>query len=86
MLLVQALLSAGASITAVDKTGNTPLHVAVAVANDRASAEAAFVLVRKGADLRAVNKDEETPLSLAGANAAGLEAVAAEASDAMDAS
>lgn len=85
VLLVEALLNAGASITAVDKAGNTPLHVAVAVANDRASAEAAYILVRKGADLRAVNSDEETPLSLAGANAAGLEAVAAEVPDAMDA-
>lgn len=82
--LIEALLKAGSSITAVDKAGNTPLHVAVAVASDRASAEAAFVLVRHGADLHAVNLDEETPLRLAGANAAALEAVAAEAKDAMD--
>lgn len=82
--VIEALLKAGASVTAVDKGGNTPLHVAVTVACDRASAEAAFVLIRHGANIHAANKDEQTPMSLAGENAAALEAVAAEASGSME--
>eukprot|EP00892_Ulva_mutabilis_P007741 jgi/Ulvmu1/5339/UM022_0133.1 len=83
--MIEMLLKAGAHVAAVDKAGNTPLHVAVTVATDRASAEAAFALVRHGADLYASNNDEETPIKLAGENAAALEAVAAEGSDAMQA-
>ena len=55
-------------------------HVAVEAAQDRTSAQAAFLLAAKGAPLEAKNKAGHTPLSLAGENADALRAAAASQS------
>ena len=51
-------------------------HVAVEAAQDRASAQSAFLLAAKGAPLQVKNKAGQTPLSLAGENASALQVAA----------
>ncbi|KAG2494023.1 hypothetical protein HYH03_007948 [Edaphochlamys debaryana] len=68
---VKALVEQGkASLSAQDKTGATPLFVAVQC--DQASV--AFYLAAKGrpASLEVANKEGQTPLSIAGDNASAL--------------
>jgi ankyrin repeat protein len=83
LLAVEALMDAGARLTETDTQGNTPLHVAVDVATDRAGANVAIMLVQRGAPLDVPNKEGQTPLDLAGENAALLKS-AARADEQMD--
>jgi ankyrin repeat protein len=74
--MVEVLVDAGASLAAANMNGNTPMHVAVEAAQDRTSAQSAFLLASKGTPLQAENKEGQTPLSLAGENADSLKAAA----------
>jgi ankyrin repeat protein len=74
--LVEILIGAGADIGAIDANGDTAMHIAVEAAQDRQSAQAAFLLAAKGAPLQVKNKDGQTPLTLAGENADALRAAA----------
>ncbi|KAI8853709.1 putative 26S proteasome non-ATPase regulatory subunit [Chytridium lagenaria] len=47
-------------IDAEDRSGNTPLHMAV----DMGNGESALTLIQAGADVTIVNKDEQTPLDM----------------------
>ncbi|KAJ3095766.1 hypothetical protein HDU97_006552 [Phlyctochytrium planicorne] len=43
-----------------DRSGNTPLHLAV----DMGNGEVALILIQAGADVTTVNKEEQTPLDM----------------------
>ena len=59
---VERLLKAGADVNAKNKSGSTPLHVAVASNPSPAVLE---VLLKAGADPRAINGDGKTPHAVA---------------------
>ena len=64
---VEALLGAGASVTAHDTRGNTPLHwLARKCATEPWAAAVAQLLLASGADATATNKEGETPAECVG--------------------
>jgi ankyrin repeat protein len=68
---VRLLLEKGADIMAMDKHGNTALHIAAGGWHE--APEVVQLLLKKGADIMAVNMDRDTALHLAASN--GHEAV-----------
>ncbi|WP_341822505.1 ankyrin repeat domain-containing protein [Wolbachia endosymbiont (group A) of Clivina fossor] len=60
--MVNALIKKGANVKAVDKYGNTPLHLVASHYSDEGIVKA---LIENGADVNAKNQDRCTPLHCA---------------------
>ncbi|WP_333023395.1 ankyrin repeat domain-containing protein [Wolbachia endosymbiont of Pentidionis agamae] len=63
--VIQDLIEAGADIRAVDKNGNTPLHLAVNLLHEADKGENIELLIKNGVPLESKNKDGKTPLDCA---------------------
>jgi ankyrin repeat protein len=74
--IARILVAAGALLGVADNEGDTPLHVAIAVASDKQTAALALYLAAQGAPLDIPNKAGQTPLQAAGENAAMLKSAA----------
>jgi len=58
-------ISYNADVNQIDQDGNTPLHLAACIENEKLAAQVAEILLAKGAKFNVSNNDSKTPLDIA---------------------